>query len=84
MKGIHGKIVALIVTMFAITVPSHAYVIDGSLSDWGVTIGSQWTPSSPTAQFVEHAGLPGTHGIFTGGEEYAAEAMYFDIEQQNI
>src|SRR5581483_6092897 len=84
MKGHNGKIVATIVALLAMAAPSHAYVIDGLLNDWGVTIGSNWTPASPTAQYVQHDGLPGTNGIFTGGEQYDAEAMYFDSDANNL
>lgn len=67
----------------------YAYVIDGNLSDWGVSPGSfgssDWSPNtgihyteedqSPSINFLD----PGY-----GGQTFDAEAMYIDFDNTNL
>ncbi len=60
-----------------------AYVIDGNLSDWGVTPHSDWVPDSTTASFVEADDI-NTYGASFYSELYDFEAMYFDFDATNF
>ena len=57
--------------------------VDGSLTEWGVTPGSNWIPASGIASTVEDY-IPGSNsdGYLNpgwGGQKYDAEAMYVDV-----
>jgi hypothetical protein len=64
---------------------SHAYVVDGLLSDWGVTLFSDWVPNSPTTDWAGGVGENNYGGLNNslmlasfGGERFDVEAMYMD------
>ncbi len=60
---------------------AEAYVLDGSLADWGVTPFISWTPSSSTADYVvndDHTNFP------SYSERSDIEALYFDNDDQYI
>ncbi|MFA5145934.1 MAG: PEP-CTERM sorting domain-containing protein [Candidatus Omnitrophota bacterium] len=60
-------------------------VTDGSLSDWGVTPGTNWTPTSSSNLFytvedqTSYFLYPGY-----GGQDYDAEAMYTYFDNTNL
>jgi hypothetical protein len=62
---------------------AHAYVVDGSLADWGVVPFAQWVPSSPTAAFEETNNL-NKYNAVGYSEDYDFEAMYFDQDATNF
>jgi len=75
---------AAVVLAFALASASQgAFVIDGNLSDWGVTPHSDWVPDSPTASFVEADDI-NTYGAVFYSEMYDFEAMYFDFDADNF
>jgi hypothetical protein len=82
-KSIMKKMI-IVVALAALSAPARAYVVDGLLSDWGVTLFSQWTPSSPSADWVgigeNNWGGPNNTVPLNGfgGERFDVEAMYFD------
>ncbi|RKY39258.1 MAG: hypothetical protein DRP72_00320, partial [Candidatus Omnitrophota bacterium] len=57
---------------------SFAYIIDGSLDDWGVNPFVDWAPDSPTADKIVQDGIRPDGGRVWGGEPYDVEALYFD------
>ena len=67
---------------------SYAYVIDGDLSDWGVTPFTDWAPDSSTADWNEEDDIshpypewPRTSGFW---ESRDLEALYFDNDQDYV
>jgi len=76
----------------ALTPSVHAYSVNGLLDDWGVTPGiwdssgstnhSDWTPNPGVSSTVEDqtGGSSAPVGPGWGGQQFDAEAMYFDIE----
>jgi hypothetical protein len=53
---------------------AHAYVLDGDLSDWGVTPFSDWTPDSATADYTVEVNSGSGHC----GDNEGIHAMYMD------
>ena len=47
-----SQVVAALAIVVTGAATSHAYIVDGLLSDWGVTMFSDWTPDSATADWV--------------------------------
>lgn len=85
------KIAASLILMLAFAIPSHAYLVDGLLNDWGVTPFSDWSPNSLTADWVggkaenNNGGWNNTTGLNGfGGETFDVEAMYFDDFETDI
>lgn len=70
---------------------AHAFVVDGNLSDWGVTPGlygaSTWTPGAGIQYTVEDQS-PSTPGGYLnpgyGGQGFDAEAMYATYDNNNL
>jgi hypothetical protein len=87
-------VVVAVVCGIAVPMASASYVIDGSLSDWGVTPFTQWAPAG-TADYTQtngNASLP-DFGTPANGNLYNAdafdepfdfEAMYFDNDATNF
>lgn len=66
-----------------------AYIIDGSLSDWGVTPGiygsSDWTPNPGIFYNVEDNDPAVSYlGPGYGGQKFDAEAIYIDSDSTNL
>ena len=74
---------AVVLALALASASQGAYVIDGNLSDWGVTPHSDWVPDSPTASFME-ADDTNTYGASFYSELYDFEAMYFDFDADNF
>lgn len=83
MTNISKKLAVAAIALFTLAGASHAYVIDGSLGDWGVTPFTDWAPNTGV-QFVEENNNGGVGGIFSGGEVFDAEAMYFSSDASYI
>jgi len=75
--------------IFLLIGESFGYVIDGNLSDWGVTPGyynaSRWQPNEGVFWIVEDqtGGLREYLGPGYGGQLYDVEAIYFDYDENN-
>ncbi len=72
-------IVTAMLVLFAVS--AHAYVIDGVLSDWGITPGpygaSDWTPNAGILSFIEdNDPAIDTVGPGWGGQLYDIEGLY--------
>ena len=74
---------AIVFGLALVSVSQGALVIDGNLSDWGVTPHVDWVPDSETASFVE-ADDTNTYGAGFYTEMYDFEAMYFDFDSDNF
>ncbi len=74
-------VVAIVCGMVA-PMASAAYVIDGSLSDWGVTPFSNWTPVG-TADFTQTDNVNLYNAMYYE-EFFDVEAMYFDNDATNF
>lgn len=77
-------LVAGFAAMFAVVLPSHAYVVDGSVTDWGLQRTgnvSDWTPL-PGVKAWTVEDQTGSPSVFLnpgyGGQRYDAEALYLD------
>ncbi len=73
----------LLAAMAAALVPAHSYVIDGSLSDWGVTPFTTASAWAPTGASTDWAGGVGENGFggpnnTVGLSGFGGE--YFDVE----
>jgi len=83
--------VTLFCIFFTLSRDAEAYVVDGLVSDWGISPGiwnsssstnnSDWIPSGGVRYTLEdQTGGTSTYvGPGYGGQKYDAEAMYFDI-----
>lgn len=60
------------------------YIIDGTLSDWGVTPFSNWVPSSSTADYIQMDDKPFPSDGLGFGEKWDFEAIYFDNDLDNL
>ncbi|MFH1593896.1 MAG: PEP-CTERM sorting domain-containing protein [Candidatus Omnitrophota bacterium] len=77
--------VALLMVILFGNTNAFAYVLDGDLSDWGVTPFVDWAPDSPTADYAE--GDDFTYwGAFLGSpsESNDVEALYFDDDERYL
>ena len=74
---------AVVLALALASASQGAYVIDGNLSDWGVTPHVDWVPDSETASFVEADDI-NTYGASFYSELYDFEAMYFDFDADNF
>lgn len=74
---------AVVLALALASASQGAFVIDGNLSDWGVTPHSDWVPDSPTASFTESDDI-NTYGASFYSELYDFEAMYFDFDADNF
>ena len=63
---------------------AHAYVLDGDLSDWGVTPFSDWVPDSSTAFYNEENNYNPIPPCDPFQEYYDLEAIYFDSDVNNF
>ncbi|MDD5132410.1 MAG: PEP-CTERM sorting domain-containing protein [bacterium] len=75
------KVLILTAMLVLFAVSAHAYVIDGVLSDWGITPGaygaSDWTPNSGILSFIEDTPEGQDYvGPGWGGQLYDIEALY--------
>jgi hypothetical protein len=59
------------------------YIIDGSLSDWGVTPFSDWSPGQPSADFTATDNV-NLYQAYSYSEGYDFEAMYFDDSAESF
>lgn len=75
-------IFSLILTLFigsALTaLPAFGYVLDGDLSDWGVTPFTDWVPDSPNIDWTEEDDTKRADTDDPFYEWWDIEAMYFD------
>jgi len=80
------RLLGILVGMMMVASYASAYTVDGSLSDWGITPFTDWTPDSPTAECQVHD-YDGTNPIDNpspypdspyGGELFDIEMMCFD------
>jgi hypothetical protein len=80
------KAIATVLGILMLASYAAAYTVDGSLSDWGITPFTDWTPSSATANCEMHD-YNGTNPIDNpspfpdspyGGELFDIELMCFD------
>ncbi len=62
--------------------PAFAYIIDGDLSDWGVTPFSDWVPNAGAEYVVEDNTNRVPSDSFQ--EKFDIEAMYFDDDKDYI
>jgi hypothetical protein len=60
------------------------YVIDGTLSDWGVTPFADWVPSSSSADYIQMDDQPFPTNVGGFTEPYDFEAIYFDDDLDNL
>ncbi len=93
-------IFALTVTLISLAGNAHAYIVDGLVNDWGVSLtaaGAQYRnyldthlPSSPTADHVTEDNVDYRDGtVFVGPgwsvhNIYDAEALYMDNDLSNL
>jgi hypothetical protein len=72
------SVVALLVVVLSGTGGAYGFVIDGQLSDWGVTPFAHWAPNAGIAYVADNWGdNPGQHGSYPyGGEAFDLEAAY--------
>lgn len=61
-----------------------AYIIDGDLSDWGVTPFTDWVPDSATANYITQDDTANRPDIVNFGEEWDFEALYFDDDLDRL
>jgi hypothetical protein len=55
-------------------------MINGLLDDWGIQPHTQWIPAGTAVSWIQEDNWGSAHPDFpSGGEQYDAEAMYFDI-----
>jgi hypothetical protein len=78
-----GVFAAVVFGLALASASEGAFVIDGNLSDWGVTPHSDWVPDSATASFVEADDI-NSYGADGYTELYDFEAMYFDYDADNF
>jgi len=77
------EVVVLVLLGLGLAGTSRAsYIIDGDLSDWGVTPFSQWAPNPP-ADYTESDNV-NLYGAENYDEYFDFEAMYFDNDAQNF
>jgi len=78
--------VGALLSLMMIASYASAYAVDGNLADWGITPFTDWVPSSPTANCIEHD-YDGTNPLDNpspypdspyGGELFDIEMMCFD------
>lgn len=88
-KEAHVKTIKSFVVIIALLVAQESYgiVVDGNVSDWGVTPGSDWTPSVNVFSWVEDwTGIP-TNGYVSpgyGGQKYDVEGVYATFSNNNL
>lgn len=81
-------VVALVTTaaLMVIALPASAITVDGSVSDWGVTLPA--TANAPAAAWANTVGVSsiddGQIGPGGGGQNYDAEALYATIQGNNL
>ncbi len=78
------RLIVVVAMVWGVAVPlaSAGYVIDGDLSDWGVTPFGSWTPAG-TADFTETDNVNLYNAMYYE-EFFDTEAMYFDNDATNL
>ena len=95
-----SAILVITLSLLAISCQAQAYVVDGSLSDWGVSLSGASAlvkgyldtnkPTGATADVVTEDNASTTTGWlnigpgWSSGNTYDAEAMYFDNDGANL
>ena len=80
-------IYVLCVVFVGVSNISFAIDVDGDLSDWGITPGSDWVPDVESDYWVEDFvdyNNSGYVGPAYGGQPYDFEALYSRIENNNL
>ena len=81
------KTMMFLSVIFFMPKPAHAFVVDGNLSDWGVTPStwgnSQWVPA-PGVSYTEEAQNTYYLNPGYGGHLFDAEAMYAKYDSTNL
>jgi hypothetical protein len=75
-------IVSLIFICYACGITRGVYTIDGDLSDWGVTLYTDWVPNG-TADYEQTDNI-NKYNAKGFSEMYDFEAMYFDCDPENL
>ncbi|MFO1318968.1 MAG: hypothetical protein U1F52_05090 [Burkholderiales bacterium] len=85
-----ARLAALLLTATAAFHANAGYVVDGSITDWGLSrtgSSSDWTPSSSVKAYAVEDQTGGPNAYLNpgyGGQRYDAEAIYLDWDATNL